>query len=135
MVRAERWWSSPSSWLLAPAMTPSTSLRSKSERTVWNRDPVAPERTVRVRSPRDRELAKALTSRGLAVDAAAEAAPGGGGRTVLTVRGATSDAVGEIAAAEGLPLAELAPQSSSLEQVFMRLTGGAVEYRGTGGIG
>ncbi|CAM3148164.1 ABC transporter ATP-binding protein [Tsukamurella hominis] len=93
------------------------------------------EHTVRVRSPRDRELAQALTSRGLAVDAAAEAAPGGGGRIVLTVRGATSDAVGEIAAAEGLPLAELAPQSSSLEQVFMRLTGGAVEYRGTGGIG
>ncbi|TWS21211.1 ABC transporter ATP-binding protein [Tsukamurella asaccharolytica] len=93
------------------------------------------ERTVRVRSPRDRELAGALTSRGLAVAAAEEAAPGGGGRTVLTVRGATSDAIGEIAAAEGLPLAELAPQSGSLEQVFMRLTGGAVEYRGTGGIG
>lgn len=93
------------------------------------------EHTVRVRSPRDRELAQALTSRGLAVDAATEAAPGGGGRTVLTVRGSTSDAVGEIAAAEGLPLAELAPQSSSLEQVFMRMTGGAVEYRGTGGIG
>ncbi len=93
------------------------------------------EHTVRVRSPRDRDLAQALTSRGLAVDAATEAAPGGGGRTVLTVRGTTSDAVGEIAAAEGLPLAELAPQSSSLEQVFMRMTGGAVEYRGTGGIG
>ncbi|KXO98525.1 ABC transporter ATP-binding protein [Tsukamurella pseudospumae] len=93
------------------------------------------EHTVRVRSPRDRELATALTSRGFAVDAAAEPAPGGGGRTVLTVRGATSDAVGEIAAAEGLPLAELAPQTSSLEQVFMRLTGAAVEYRGMGGIG
>jgi ABC-2 type transport system ATP-binding protein len=91
------------------------------------------EHSVRVRSPRERELAEALTARGLQVTAAAEAAPTGGGRTVLTVRGASSDAVGEIAAAESLPLSELSPQQSSLEQVFMQLTGGAVEYRGLGG--
>ncbi|ADG80320.1 ABC transporter related protein OS=Tsukamurella paurometabola (strain ATCC 8368 / DSM / CCUG 35730 / CIP 100753 / JCM 10117 / KCTC 9821 / NBRC 16120 / NCIMB 702349 / NCTC 13040) OX=521096 GN=Tpau_3742 PE=4 SV=1 [Tsukamurella paurometabola] len=91
------------------------------------------EHAVRVRSPREKELAEALTARGLNVAVAAEPAPGGGGRTVLTVQGATSDAVGEIAAAAGLPLSELAPQTSSLEQVFMQLTGGAVEYRGLGG--
>ncbi|CAM3897030.1 ABC transporter ATP-binding protein [Tsukamurella strandjordii] len=91
------------------------------------------EHSVRVRSPRERDLAQALTARGLQVSIAAEAAPGGGGRTVITVRGATSDTVGEIAAAESLPLSELAPQQSSLEQVFMQLTGAAVEYRGLGG--
>ncbi|GAB3130044.1 ABC transporter ATP-binding protein [Tsukamurella serpentis] len=106
---------------------------------VWN-GPMADfiaqnsEHTVRVRSPREHDLAQALTARGVQVEVTTEAAPQGGGRTVLTVRGTTSDAVGEIAAAEGLPLAELSPQAGSLEQVFMRITGGAVEYRGAGGI-
>ncbi|WP_019202046.1 ABC transporter ATP-binding protein [Tsukamurella sp. 1534] len=92
------------------------------------------EHSVRVRSPRDRELADALTARGYAVSSVPEPAPGGGGRTVLMVRGASSDAVGEVAALEGLPLSELAPQQSSLEQVFMQLTGATVEYRGQGGV-
>ena len=44
------------------------------------------------------------------------------GDGVLLVDGTTSDRVGEIAAAAGLVLHELAPQGSSLEQVFLELT-------------
>jgi ABC-2 type transport system ATP-binding protein len=41
----------------------------------------------------------------------------------LLVEGATTDRVGEIAFAAGVPLHELAQQSSSLEDVFLTLTG------------
>jgi ABC-2 type transport system ATP-binding protein len=47
----------------------------------------------------------------------------------LTVAGASTDQVGDIAAANGVVLHELSPQTGSLEQAFMRLTGDAVEYQ------
>jgi ABC-2 type transport system ATP-binding protein len=40
----------------------------------------------------------------------------------LLVHGATSDRVGDIAFAAGIPLHELAPEGSSLEQIFLELT-------------
>ena len=39
--------------------------------------------------------------------------------------------IGETAAKNGLVLHELTPVRTSLEQVFMNLTGDAVEYRST----
>jgi ABC-2 type transport system ATP-binding protein len=69
---------------------------------------------VRVRSPQLAELGGALEAAGIHAD------PDGAG--VLHVHGATSDRVGEIAGAAGIVLHELAPESSSLEEVFLDLT-------------
>jgi ABC-2 type transport system ATP-binding protein len=49
-------------------------------------------------------------------------------RPALTIRGMSCEAVGELAAANGIVLHELAPEQASLEEAFMRLTAGAVEY-------
>ena len=57
---------------------------------------------------------KALAREGIAV--------AGDGDGALRVDGTTSDRVGEIAAAAGVVLHELAPQGSSLEQIFLELT-------------
>ena len=69
---------------------------------------------VRVRSPQAAELRRALEAEG------ARAAEAGGG--ALLVQGATPERVGELAAAHGVVLHELARQDSSLEQVFLELT-------------
>ena len=47
---------------------------------------------------------------------------------MLEVHGLTGQAIGEIALAEKIVLAELTPLQVSLEQAFMRLTGETVEY-------
>ena len=70
---------------------------------------------VRVRSPLLAQLAAALQHEGLVTQA---------GDDSLYVRGATSERVGAIAFAAGLPLSELTPQGSSLEDVFLELTAG-----------
>lgn len=49
----------------------------------------------------------------------------------LHVRGLDAPDIGRIAAAHGLPLFELTPQTASLEQAFMNLTHDAVEYQAT----
>ena len=49
--------------------------------------------------------------------------------TLLTVTGRTAADIGDLAAAHGLAIHELAPQHASLEQAFMELTKNAVEYR------
>jgi ABC-2 type transport system ATP-binding protein len=69
---------------------------------------------VRVRSPQLAELEQALEA------ASIHAETDGAG--VLHVHGSTSDRVGEIAATAGIVLHELAPESSSLEEVFLNLT-------------
>jgi ABC-2 type transport system ATP-binding protein len=46
----------------------------------------------------------------------------------LTIAGLTSDRVGELAFDAGITIFELTPQRASLEEVFMDLTAGAVEY-------
>ncbi|MER5746467.1 ATP-binding cassette domain-containing protein [Streptomyces sp. NPDC002225] len=47
----------------------------------------------------------------------------------LTVRGTDAAHIGRTAAAHGIPLHELTPQTASLEQAFMDLTQESVEYR------
>ena len=69
---------------------------------------------MRVRSPQLPELGQALEAAGIAAQT--------DGAGVLHVHGTTSDRVGEIAAAAGVVLHELAPEASSLEEVFLDLT-------------
>jgi ABC-2 type transport system ATP-binding protein len=80
----------------------------------------AGESSVKVRSPQLDTLRLALLDKGFQPTAE---------NTELTVSGATTDQVGDIAAANGIVLHELSPQAGSLEQAFMRLTGDAVEYQ------
>jgi ABC-2 type transport system ATP-binding protein len=76
---------------------------------------------VRVRSPNAGELAAALEARGATV-----ARVGDG---TLAVTGATTDTIGEIARARGIPLAELAAHQASLEDRYMELTRDTADYR------
>jgi ABC-2 type transport system ATP-binding protein len=69
---------------------------------------------VRVRTPRAVELAAALQRQG--VDVRRD------GEQLLFVHGRTTDEVGELAFAAGVPLHELAVEAASLEEVFFRLT-------------
>jgi ABC-2 type transport system ATP-binding protein len=81
---------------------------------------------VLVRSPRAPELATALESAGAAV--AAE--PDGG----LSVSGLDVARIGDLAAERGIPLHEVTARRASLEDAYLRLTAGSVEYRsGDGG--
>ena len=96
----------------------------------------ASESSVRVRSPQLDQLRSLLTSSGMTVreDGGAHAPDGRPVDAVpaLTVVGETSDAVGKLAGENGIMLYELAPQRASLEEAFMRMTGGAVQYHGEG---
>jgi ABC-2 type transport system ATP-binding protein len=82
----------------------------------------ASEQSVRVRSPQLDQLRSLLTSHGMTVKEDGDAA--------LIVAGVTSDEVGKVAGTNNVTLYELAPQQASLEDAFMRMTGGAVEYHG-----
>ena len=98
----------------------------------------ASEATVRVRSPQLDQLRSLLTSSGMTVreDGGTHAPDGrpvdADALPALTVVGETSDAVGKLAGENGIMLYELAPQRASLEEAFMRMTGGAVQYHGEG---
>jgi ABC-2 type transport system ATP-binding protein len=76
---------------------------------------------VTVRTPQASELRDALAGDGVAVTSDE--------REVLEVHGLTSAEVGTTAARHGIVLHELISQKASLEQAFMSLTGGAVEYQ------
>ncbi|TDC46978.1 ATP-binding cassette domain-containing protein [Actinomadura sp. KC345] len=78
------------------------------------------ERGIRVRSPRQADLTAALTAAGGGV----EAMPGG----TLTVTGLDVAAIGDTAAANGIPLYEVTPYSASLEDAYMELTAGSAEF-------
>ncbi len=82
----------------------------------------ASEQSVRVRSPQLDQLRSLLTSHGMTVKEDGDAA--------LIIAGVTSDEVGKVAGTNNVTLYELAPQQASLEEAFMRMTGGAVEYHG-----
>ncbi|MEV6251924.1 MULTISPECIES: ABC transporter ATP-binding protein [Nocardia] len=88
----------------------------------------ASEQTVRVRSPQLDQLRSVLTSNGMTVREDGASADG----PALMVAGVSSDAVGKLAGENSITLFELAPQRASLEEAFMRMTGGAVEYHGEG---
>jgi ABC-2 type transport system ATP-binding protein len=75
---------------------------------------------VRVRAPEAAALRDVLTAEGASVTS--------GERGVLEVHGLASARIGELAARRAIVLHELTPQTASLEEAFMRLTGDAVEY-------
>ncbi|CCH35645.1 ABC transporter ATP-binding protein [Actinosynnema sp. NPDC047251] len=78
------------------------------------------ENTVKVRSPHADKLGALLVDKGFTVREDAD--------TSLTVSGASSDQIGDIAASAGVVLHELSPHRGSLEEAFMQLTGDSVEY-------
>jgi ABC-2 type transport system ATP-binding protein len=80
---------------------------------------------VRVRSPQPQRLATALAAQGFAVSADGVV----DGTGAITVTDATTDRVGEIAGEAGIALYELTAQTASLEQAYIALTSGAVDYR------
>jgi len=80
---------------------------------------------VRVRSPQADALATLLEAQGAAVV--------GQAGDSLRITGITSDAVGELARANGFTLRELSAQQASLEQRYMELTSDAADYRAAEG--
>jgi ABC-2 type transport system ATP-binding protein len=84
------------------------------------------KKVVRVRSPQADQL------RGLVVaqhGSVTTEEPG-----LLSVEGLPAEQIGRIAAVNGVVLAELTPQTASLEQAFMELTHDEVEYRNSSTI-
>ncbi|OIV35941.1 multidrug ABC transporter ATP-binding protein [Mangrovactinospora gilvigrisea] len=81
---------------------------------------------VRVRTPQGERMQDVLAALpGARVTGAADGS--------LEVEEAEAAAIGEAAAAAGIPLHELSPQSASLEEAFMQLTAESVQYHaGTG---
>ncbi|MEO5834151.1 MAG: ATP-binding cassette domain-containing protein [Nakamurella sp.] len=75
--------------------------------------------SVRVRSPQLPQLQQALIEHGIQATADADG---------LTVVNAPLEQIGDLAAAAGLTLHELSIKRGSLEDAFISLTGGAVEY-------
>jgi ABC-2 type transport system ATP-binding protein len=80
------------------------------------------QRYVRVRSPELDRLSAALFSAG----ASATVEPDGS----LSVRGLEPEAIGALSLRESIVLAELAPQTASLEEAFIESTEADLEYRG-----
>ncbi|MEV6108415.1 ABC transporter ATP-binding protein [Streptomyces sp. NPDC051940] len=76
---------------------------------------------VRVRSPQHEQLKDVLHRAGVT------AVEVGDGSFEIEGVGVAKQ-IGELAAASGLTLHELSPQQASLEEAFMRMTAGAVEY-------
>ncbi len=81
---------------------------------------------VRVQSPRGPEL------RNLIVAASGLVTEARDGSFEVTGLGAAE--IGDLAAANGIALHELTPQSASLEEAFMELTKDSVEFRGFGDL-
>jgi ABC-2 type transport system ATP-binding protein len=76
---------------------------------------------VRVRSPEASRLRELVLG--------ADVSVADDGRGVLEISGLTAERVGEIAAANGIVLHELTPVQVSLEEAFMDLTRGELEYK------
>jgi len=76
---------------------------------------------VRVRSPAADQLARVLKAKQIAAIREPDGA--------LSVTGTTLEAVGELAAANGLTLHELSAHRASLEDTFMELTRDSVDFR------
>jgi ABC-2 type transport system ATP-binding protein len=83
------------------------------------------ERSVMVRSPQADTLGGLITAEGGVVSAQQA---DGAEPDALKVTGLEAPRIGEIAAAAGIVLHELTPQLASLEEAFMELTAGSVEY-------
>jgi ABC-2 type transport system ATP-binding protein len=76
--------------------------------------------SVRVRTPSADHLVRAVTEKGATATTDADGA--------VEVRGMTTEQVGDLAFGEGIRLHELTLVKASLEEAFMELTAGAVEY-------
>jgi ABC-2 type transport system ATP-binding protein len=79
----------------------------------------AAENTVKVRSPHLERFRPVLAQAGGELTADEDG---------VLVAGIESDKIGELAAQNGVVLHELSPQTGSLEQAFMQITGDSVEY-------
>ncbi|MEI2268348.1 MULTISPECIES: ABC transporter ATP-binding protein [unclassified Microbacterium] len=79
---------------------------------------------VTVRSPRAAELAQLVAGADITVTSSESG--------LLDITGTTAAAVGDIAAQHGIALHELTPRSGSLEDAYLALTEGSVEYRTQG---
>jgi ABC-2 type transport system ATP-binding protein len=76
---------------------------------------------VRVRSPQADELAAELAGPDVSVTAL--------GRGLIEVNGATAEQIGDLASDRGYALHELTPQQVTLEEAFMDITQGEVEFK------
>jgi ABC-2 type transport system ATP-binding protein len=87
------------------------------------------ERSVLVRSPEAARLGGLITAEGgsVVIQQADGSAPG-----ALSVTGLEAPRIGEIAAGAGIVLHELTPRLASLEEAFMELTSGSLEYGAAG---
>ena len=89
------------------------------------------DKSVRVRSPERERLTQLITEAGGKVTAGGPPRPGdpanGNGAELLTVTGLEAARIGEIAAAKAVVLHELPPMAS-LEEAFMELTSGSLEF-------
>jgi ABC-2 type transport system ATP-binding protein len=77
--------------------------------------------SVRVRSPQSEQLALLLADQGATTTTSA--------LDVLEVTDASTDVIGDVAAANGITIHELSLQQVTLEEAFMELTHDSVEYR------
>jgi ABC-2 type transport system ATP-binding protein len=80
-----------------------------------------PGNFVKVRSPQGDALAALLTAQGAAVVRQAD--------DTLRITGASCEAIGELARANGFTLQELSAHHASLEDRYMELTRGSADYR------
>jgi ABC-2 type transport system ATP-binding protein len=78
--------------------------------------------SVRVRSPEASRLRDLLAGPGVTVQSSADG--------VLSVRGATPERIGDLARDHAVAIHELYTESASLEEAFMELTAGDVEFQG-----
>lgn len=78
---------------------------------------------IHLRTPAADQLGELLATRGGTVTSVAA--------DQLDVTGISSEAIGDLAAAHGIPLYESTPRSASLEEAYMALTSSSVEYRDT----
>ncbi|WP_404447812.1 ABC transporter ATP-binding protein [Microbacterium marinum] len=79
---------------------------------------------VTVRSPRAADLARLVAGADVTVTSSESG--------LLDITGITAAAVGDLAAQHGIALHELTPRSGSLEDAYLALTEGSVEYRTQG---
>ena len=79
---------------------------------------------VRVKSPRIAEFSTVLREHGLLVSPSAD----DDREVIVTGRGASTARIGDLAADNGIALHELSLHRGSLEEAFIKITGGAVEY-------
>jgi ABC-2 type transport system ATP-binding protein len=83
--------------------------------------------SVRVRAPRQAELATLLARQGARVEATNDGA--------ITVTGLDSTAIGGLAASNHIALSELIPEGATLEEAFLELTHNETDYRAAALVG